>query len=135
VAGLLIGSPAWAAKYPSFGRNSVPVNIDEPWTPPNSDNPTAQKSWPGNTNYWGNYVYWMAKHYAGRINQWIIWNEVSIPTNDQGHCRHVDAMVCWKRQNAIHSRIRATPRSLLPGHLRCQPQRPGRPLRRSLLVR
>jgi len=84
VAGLLIGSPAWAAKYPSFGRNSVPVNIDEPWTPPNSDNPTAQKSWPGNTNYWGNYVYWMAKHYAGRINQWIIWNEVSIPTNDQG---------------------------------------------------
>ena len=84
VAGLLIGSPPWAAQYPAFGRSSVPVNIDNPWTPPSSSSPTAQKRWPGTTNYWGNYVYWMAKHYAGRIDQWIIWNEVSIPTNSQG---------------------------------------------------
>ena len=80
---------AWLAQpgrrsIPSFGRASVPVNIDQPWSPPASDNPTKQKSWPANTNYWANYCYWMAKHYAGRINYWIIWNEVSIPTTTNG---------------------------------------------------
>jgi hypothetical protein len=68
IVGLLLGSPTWAAKYPSFGRASVPINIDRPWSPPASDNPTTQKSWPANTNYWANYCYWMAKHYAGRID-------------------------------------------------------------------
>jgi hypothetical protein len=84
IAGLLLGSPTWAAKYPSFGRASVPINLDQPWSPPASDNPTTQKSWPANTNYWANYCYWMARHYAGRIDDWIIWNEVSIPTTISG---------------------------------------------------
>jgi hypothetical protein len=84
IVGLLLGSPSWAAKYPSFGRASVPINIDKPWSPPASDSPTAQKRWPANTNYWANYCYWMAKHYAGRIDYWIIWNEVSIPVRANG---------------------------------------------------
>jgi hypothetical protein len=84
VVGLLLGSPTWAAQYPSFGRASAPINIGQPWSPPASANPTKQKSWPANTNYWANYCYWMAKHYAGRIDYWIIWNEVSIPTAANG---------------------------------------------------
>jgi len=85
VVGILLGSPAWAARYPAWRRASVPKNISTPWSRPLSDDPAATPA-SHTTNYWGNYAYWLAKHYAGRINQWIIWNEVSIPPT-AGACR------------------------------------------------
>jgi len=68
--GLLLGTPSWARQNQAWGAASVPINIDRPWNDP--------------TNYWAAYCYRMAKHYAGRINQWIIWNEVSIPAGASG---------------------------------------------------
>jgi len=68
--GLLLGTPAWARQNKAWGEASVPVNIDRPWNDPR--------------NYWAAYCYKMAKHYAGKIDQWIIWNEVSIPTGKNG---------------------------------------------------
>ncbi len=70
VVGLLLGTPAWARQNAAWGPASVPVNIDRPWNSP--------------SNYWGAYCYRLAKHYKGRIDQWIIWNEVSIPAGKNG---------------------------------------------------
>ncbi len=68
--GLLLGTPAWARQNKAWGEASVPLNIDKDWNDPQ--------------NYWAAYCYKMAKHYAGKIDQWIIWNEVSIPTGKNG---------------------------------------------------
>jgi hypothetical protein len=53
-----------------WGQASVPINIDKPWNDPQ--------------NYWGAYCYKMAQHFAGRIDDWVIWNEVSIPAGANG---------------------------------------------------
>lgn len=59
VVGLLIGTPAWAARSPEefaqFGSRSVP-------------DPFA----------WEAFVRRMAQHYQGRIRHWIIWNEPDV---------------------------------------------------------
>ena len=70
VAGLLVGTPRWAQQHPAQGNHSVPINIFKPWDDP--------------TNYWGAYCRRIAAHYAGRIDDWVIWNEVSIPPNPDG---------------------------------------------------
>lgn len=70
IAGLLVGTPAWARQNPSQGDHSAPVNIFKPWDDPQ--------------NYWGAYCRRIAKRYAGRIDDWVIWNEVSIPPNPDG---------------------------------------------------
>src|SRR5438309_589253 len=36
--------------------------------------------WDAPENYWGQYMKKLAKIYAGRIDRWIIWNEVDIPS-------------------------------------------------------
>ncbi len=65
IVGILEGCPRWAAQHPDEGNRSAPRNIDLPWNDPR--------------NYWGQYVYRAARHYAGRINTFIILNEVNIP--------------------------------------------------------
>jgi len=70
VAGLLVGTPRWAQQHPAQGNHSVPLNIFKPWDDPQ--------------NYWGAYCRRIAAHYAGRIDDWVIWNEVSIPPNPDG---------------------------------------------------
>lgn len=70
VVGMLLGTPAWARQNVAWGEASVPVNIDKAWNDPQ--------------NYWAAYCYRMAKHFAGRIDDWVIWNEVSIPANANG---------------------------------------------------
>lgn len=70
VVGMLLGTPSWARQNNAWGDASAPINIDLPWTNPR--------------NYWAAYCYKMARHFAGRIDDWIIWNEVSIPASANG---------------------------------------------------
>jgi len=87
IVGLLVGSPDWAALYPSWHRASAPKNLFVPWTKPATDSALTTPVNPNKpTNYFGNYAYWLAKHYAGKIDQWIVWNEVSIPPT-AGNCK------------------------------------------------
>ena len=66
LVGELINTPDWAAADPSKHGNSVPKGLYLPYNDP--------------SNYWGHFVGIIAKHYAGRIDQWILWNEVNIPS-------------------------------------------------------
>lgn len=66
VVGLLINTPDWAATNPALHGIAVPRGLYLPYNSPN--------------NYWGHFVALMAQHYAGRIDDWVIWNEVSIPS-------------------------------------------------------
>jgi hypothetical protein len=65
IVGLLINTPDWAATQPSQHGASVPKGLYLPYNDPE--------------NYWGHFVGLVARRYAGRINDWIIWNEVNIP--------------------------------------------------------
>ncbi len=65
VVGLLGNPPAWATR-----NGSTPANLYLPVTDPQ--------------NYWAAFVRLMVTTYAGRINQWIIWNEPDIPMGDIG---------------------------------------------------
>lgn len=66
IVGLLINTPAWAAANPGAGGDSPPKGLYLPYNDPR--------------NYWGHFVGLIAKRYAGRIDDWIIWNEVNIPS-------------------------------------------------------
>ena len=71
IAGLLINTPDWAAAQPLSHAHSVPRGLYLPY-----DNPQ---------NYWGHFVGLIARRYAGRIDDWIIWNEVTIPHGRAWH--------------------------------------------------
>jgi len=62
LAGAVLNTPSWASSDGS--RNGVPKGLYEPW---DSEN-----------NYWGQFMKLMAQHYKGKIDTWIIWNEVDI---------------------------------------------------------
>lgn len=64
MAGVILGVPAWASANPSAGTTAVPKNIDLPWN--------------DQRNYWGQFVYRAARHYAGRIDTLVILNEIEI---------------------------------------------------------
>lgn len=66
LVGVLLGVPAWAAQNPRDGSAAVPRNIDLPWSDAR--------------NYWGQFVYRAVRHYAGRIDTFIVLNEVNIAT-------------------------------------------------------
>jgi hypothetical protein len=66
LAGLLINTPDWAAANPGVHGASVPRGLYLPYDDPH--------------NYWGHFVGLIAKRYAGRIDDWVIWNEVNIPS-------------------------------------------------------
>jgi hypothetical protein len=61
LAGLLQFTATWAATDPDDPGRSVPRNLDLP-----DDDPR---------NYWGRFVFETVRYYAGRIDEWIIWNE------------------------------------------------------------
>lgn len=65
VVGLLGNPPAWATR-----DGSTPANLSLPIDDPR--------------NAWAAFVRYMVTTYAGRINQWIIWNEPDIPAGMQG---------------------------------------------------
>ncbi len=66
--GLLLGTPDWAAANAADGPRAVPRNLYLPWDHPQ--------------NYWARFVEQMARTYAGRIDDWIIWNEPDIRPGD-----------------------------------------------------
>ncbi len=66
--GLIISTPTWAAANPADGPRSVPRNLDLPWDHPD--------------NYFGRFAERLARDYAGRIDDWIIWNEPDIQPGD-----------------------------------------------------
>jgi hypothetical protein len=68
VVGLLIHTPDWAAQVPNEHGNSLPKGLYLPYTDPK--------------NYWANFVKLIVTHYKGRINDWILWNEVSIQSGE-----------------------------------------------------
>jgi hypothetical protein len=68
MAGLLQFTPTWAATNVDDAGRSVPKNLDLP-----DDDPH---------NYWGRFVYETVRYYAGRIDEWIIWNEPEFHAGD-----------------------------------------------------
>jgi hypothetical protein len=70
VAAVLQSTPAWARLHPEQDKRSVPKNLDLPFDDPR--------------NYWGNFVYQTVRHYAGRIDEWILWNEPDFRLEDAG---------------------------------------------------
>jgi hypothetical protein len=63
LVGVIINTPAWAST--SGSPNAVPANLYRPWD--------------DQQNHWGRFVQQLAAQYRGRIDSWIIWNEVDIP--------------------------------------------------------
>ena len=70
VVGLLEFTPGWAAANPADGMRSPPKNLELPFDDPN--------------NYWGHFVSETARHYAGRIDDWVLWNEPEFHPGDPG---------------------------------------------------
>jgi len=62
LAGAILNTPGWASVDGS--PNGIPKNLYLPYNHPE--------------NYWGQFTRRMAEHYRGRIDNWIIWNEVDI---------------------------------------------------------
>ena len=74
VIGLLLHTPAWAAASPADGPRSVPRNLALPWDHPE--------------NHWGRFAQQVARHYAGQIDDWIVWNEPDIQPGDPNAAYH-----------------------------------------------
>lgn len=70
VSAVLQFTPTWAQSNPAVGQRSVPRNLNLPFDDPN--------------NYWGQFVYQTVKHYAGQIDEWILWNEPEFRPGDPG---------------------------------------------------
>jgi hypothetical protein len=62
LAGVVLNTPGWASAGGS--PNAVPRNLYLSWDDPD--------------NYWGQFMRRLAERYRGRIDAWIIWNEVDI---------------------------------------------------------
>jgi len=62
LAGVVLNTPGWASA--SGSPNGVPRNLYLRWDDPE--------------NHWGQFMRRLAERYRGRIDAWIIWNEVDI---------------------------------------------------------
>ena len=62
--------PTWAQANPDQGKRSPPRNLEAPFDDP--------------SNYWGQFVAETVKFYAGRIDDWVIWNEPEFRPGDPG---------------------------------------------------
>ncbi|MCC6174853.1 MAG: hypothetical protein IT305_06085 [Chloroflexi bacterium] len=62
LVGGVLNTPGWASSDGS--PNGVPKNLYLPWDHPD--------------NYWGQFMRQMAEHYRGKVDTWIIWNEIDI---------------------------------------------------------
>ena len=63
----MLGTPEWLS---GTDPNAAPHNLDLPWDHPD--------------NYWGQFMRRLTAQYAGRIDEWIIWNEPDIWHNESG---------------------------------------------------
>jgi len=70
VVGLFEFTPGWAQANPDQGKRSPPLNLNLPYDDPN--------------NYWGRFVSQTVQHYAGRIDDWVLWNEPEFHPGDPG---------------------------------------------------
>jgi hypothetical protein len=70
-SGMLKNTPRWAARNPEHGPKSVPRNLDQPVF---LENGAINRE-----NYWASFTYELARRYAGKIDTWLIWNEIDIP--------------------------------------------------------
>jgi hypothetical protein len=70
LVGLFEFTPPWAAANPDAGRRSPPMNLDLPFDDPN--------------NYWGRFITEVVRRYAGRIDDWVLWNEPEFHPGDPG---------------------------------------------------
>jgi hypothetical protein len=70
VVGLFEFTPNWAQANADQGKRSPPLNLELPFDDPN--------------NYWGRFVAETARHYAGRIDDWVLWNEPEFHPGDPG---------------------------------------------------
>ncbi len=70
VAGVVQYTPPWAATDPAHSHRAVPRNLFLPYDDPD--------------NYFGQFVYQTVLRYAGRIDEWIIWNEPDFRSTDPG---------------------------------------------------
>ncbi|HET6317140.1 MAG TPA: hypothetical protein VFG86_11830, partial [Chloroflexota bacterium] len=70
VAGVFQYTPTWAATDPAHTYRAVPRNLLLPYDDPE--------------NYFGQFVYQTVRRYAGRIDEWIIWNEPDFLSTDPG---------------------------------------------------
>lgn len=62
LVGAVLNTPGWASADGS--ANGVPRGLYAPWD--------------SQENAWGQFMRMMARHYRGKIDTWIIWNEVDI---------------------------------------------------------
>jgi len=65
VVGIVLGTPSWLA---GPDPNAAFRNLDLPYDSPD--------------NYWGQFMSRLVAQYAGRIDDWVIWNEPDIWNND-----------------------------------------------------
>ncbi len=62
LVGAVLNTPRWASVDGS--PNGIPKNLYLPWD--------------HRDNHWGQFMRRLAEHYKGRIDTWIVWNEVDI---------------------------------------------------------
>ncbi|HLZ29695.1 MAG TPA: hypothetical protein VKV73_20440 [Chloroflexota bacterium] len=120
VAGLLQFTPTWAATNLDDPGRSVPVNLDLP-----DDDPR---------NYWGRFVFETVRYYAGRIDDWIVWNEPEFqPADAAGQGSYTwlgsDQQFARLMEVAYRAAKRANPRAIVafPGTSYWVDQNSGRP--------
>jgi len=71
IAGLLYGTPAWAADHPAQGPVAVPRGLDAPYNDAR--------------NTWGGFVSRLVTRYRGLVKTWFVWNE---PDRNAGSVLH-----------------------------------------------
>jgi hypothetical protein len=121
VAGLLQFTPTWAATNLDDPGRSVPRNLDLP-----DDDPR---------NYWARFVFETVRYYAGRIDEWIVWNEPEFQPTDaaagQGSYTWLgtDQQFARLMEVAYRAAKRANPHALVafPGTSYWVDQNSGRP--------
>ena len=120
MAGLLQFTPTWAATNLDDPGRSVPQNLDLP-----DDDPR---------NYWGRFVYETVRYYAGRIDEWIVWNEPEFHATDAAGPGSytwlgTDQQFARLMEIAYRAAKRANPRAVVafPGTSYWVDQNSGRP--------
>lgn len=64
LVGVVLHTPSWAARDPSYGAVSPPANLDSAFDDPG--------------NYWGAFMGRLAREYTGLVDTWVLWNEPDI---------------------------------------------------------
>ena len=86
VVGLLMNTPRWAQTDPRQSIRSAPAGLDRPVDDP--------------ANVWATFVRRMAAEYRGRVDTWIIWNEMDIGAGGPNAQYHT-----WAGDHADYARL------------------------------